>query len=211
MRMRLIGYSVTFLTIFGFFTFISIDSALAATCPAISTIAVPALHQSTPDAYRTGYFTGCNRKLNNADNAEAFCIDANIPSPYNLDAQSKEAWMKGCPRGYSKGVALQYADDQISGADTSEDNGNKINLVNPLGENATGITILQKIFKTMREIMYVVVPIFIVIGAFQMMFAAGNPEKFATGQKTILYSVIGLVIIIVASGIVAIVKSLLTV
>lgn len=90
-----------------------------------------------------------------------------------------------------------------------------ITLVNPLGKNDKGqdrslIEILGDIFKTMRTIMFVVVPIFIVVGAFQMMFAQGNPENFKKGQKTILYSVIGLVIIIMATGIVAIVRSILT-
>lgn len=89
--------------------------------------------------------------------------------------------------------------------------GNEIKLVNPLGKDATVMTVLAKIFDTMMIVMLVVVPIFIVIGAFQMMFAAGNPEKFATGQKTILYSVIGLVIILMAKGIVAIVTSILKV
>jgi magnesium-transporting ATPase (P-type) len=87
----------------------------------------------------------------------------------------------------------------------------EIILCNPLGENTTLISLLKSIFKTMRNILFVVVPIFIVVGAFQMLFSAGNPENFKKGQKTILYSVIGLVVIIVASGIVAIVQSILTV
>ena len=91
-----------------------------------------------------------------------------------------------------------------------------IKLINPLGTNKDGsqktlIDILASVFKVLQYLMFAVVPIFVVIGAFQMIFAAGNPEKFATGQKTILYAVIGLVIILVANGLVAIVKSILTV
>lgn len=106
--------------------------------------------------------------------------------------------------------------NQIAFAADTKDNcppgpNGEIRLCNPIGEGATVMTVLTKIFDTMMTVMLVVVPIFIVIGAFQMMFAAGNPEKFATGQKTILYSVIGLVIILMAKGIVAIVTSILKV
>ena len=86
-----------------------------------------------------------------------------------------------------------------------------ITLINPLGEKATIIGILDNIFTKALEIVLVIVPIIVIIGAFQMMFATGDPEKFKKGQKTILYAVIGLIIVAMARGIVAIVKSLLTV
>jgi hypothetical protein len=93
---------------------------------------------------------------------------------------------------------------------------NVVELENPLGRNKDKspkglIDILVSVFKAMRNVMFAIVPIFVVVGAFQMLFSSGNPEKFATGQKTILYAVIGLVVILIANGIVAIVKSILTV
>ena len=99
---------------------------------------------------------------------------------------------------------VAYADD------TTVAPAGDITLVNPLGNNATFIELLQHIFSEGTKIVAVIVPIIVIIGAFQMMFATGDPEKFAKGQKTILYSVIGFVIILMANGIVSIVKSLLT-
>jgi len=46
--------------------------------------------------------------------------------------------------------------------------------------------------------------VIIIFGAYQMLTAGGNPEKYETGKKTIFYAVIGLVVILVGSGILAI-------
>jgi hypothetical protein len=82
-------------------------------------------------------------------------------------------------------------------------------LPNPL--TATDFTqILQSILSFGIKAGAIVVPIIVVIGAFQMMFAAGNPEKFKTGTKTIVYAVIGYIIILLAAGIIDIVKDVLT-
>lgn len=85
-----------------------------------------------------------------------------------------------------------------------------INLENPLGPTATLPGVLKKIFNEITLILSFIIPIIIIVGAFQMMFAAGNPEKFATGQKTIVYAIIGYVVILMANGIISIVKSILT-
>lgn len=83
-------------------------------------------------------------------------------------------------------------------------------LENPLGQNATIPDVLKRIFNQITIFLGFVVPIIIIIGAFQMMFAAGNPEKFAEGKKTIAYAIIGYVIVLMANGIVAIVQRILT-
>lgn len=51
----------------------------------------------------------------------------------------------------------------------------------------------------------------IIWGAIQMITAAGSPEKFSDGKKTILYTVIGYVIILIGYGVVSIIKAILTV
>jgi hypothetical protein len=53
------------------------------------------------------------------------------------------------------------------------------------------------------------VGLMVIIGAFQILFAGGNPEQFALGKKTILYTVIGYAILFIATGITAIIKNLL--
>jgi hypothetical protein len=86
----------------------------------------------------------------------------------------------------------------------------EITLCNPLGQGSTIPDVLKRIFGEITLILSFIVPIIIIVGAFQMMFAAGNPEKFATGQKTIIYAIIGYVVVLMANGIIAIVKEILT-
>lgn len=50
--------------------------------------------------------------------------------------------------------------------------------------------------------------IMVLVGGFQMMTAAGNPEKFGTGKKTILYAVIGFVVILLAGSVAALIQSI---
>lgn len=52
--------------------------------------------------------------------------------------------------------------------------------------------------------------IMVLVGAFQMMTSAGEPEKISQGKKTILYAAIGLAIAIVAGGITTLLKSIIT-
>lgn len=76
-----------------------------------------------------------------------------------------------------------------------------INLPNPLGLTETIPQLLEKIIRFLGEIASPIVAIIVIYGAFQILFAAGNPEKFATGKKTILYAVIGYAIIWIGWGI----------
>ena len=49
----------------------------------------------------------------------------------------------------------------------------------------------------------------ILIGGFQLMTAAGNVEKVATGRKTIIYAAVGYAIILVSYGLSAVIKDIL--
>jgi|GEM_PF-1357894 len=74
--------------------------------------------------------------------------------------------------------------------------GSTLELPNPL--NADSIPqLIAGVFKSIVQ--YVAPPIaavMIIVGAFQMLTAGGNPEKFALGKKTILYTVMGLVVVL---------------
>ncbi|MEK7651158.1 MAG: pilin [Patescibacteria group bacterium] len=50
----------------------------------------------------------------------------------------------------------------------------------------------------------------IIYGAFQMIFAGGDPEKFKNGKMTILYTAIGYGIILIGEGITLIIKDVLS-
>lgn len=54
-----------------------------------------------------------------------------------------------------------------------------------------------------------IVAIMVLVGGFQIMFAGGNPEKASQGRKTVLYAVIGYAIILISTGVVSIIRSIL--
>ena len=54
----------------------------------------------------------------------------------------------------------------------------------------------------LRNIALFVAPIFIIIGAFYFVAAAGDPAKIKTGQKIILFTLIGFLIIFLAEALV---------
>ncbi len=86
---------------------------------------------------------------------------------------------------------------------------NNVNLVDPLNTNSiTGV--ISNVTSFLVTIGGIIVAIMIIIGGFQMLFAGGSPEKFKTGQKTILYSVIGFVVILLARGVAAIIQAIAT-
>ena len=43
--------------------------------------------------------------------------------------------------------------------------------------------------------------IFIVVGGFQILMAGGNPENVSKGRQTLLWAIVGLVIVLIAWGI----------
>ena len=52
-------------------------------------------------------------------------------------------------------------------------------------------------------------PLMIIIGGFYFLTAAGNEEKIRTAKNIILYTVIGLAIILLAKGLISVIKSAL--
>ena len=83
-------------------------------------------------------------------------------------------------------------------------------LVNPLGNSCNDIYCILFAF---MNFLYIIGPtiaiIMILWGAFQIFTAGGDVEKVKKGRSTILYAVIGLVIILAGSGIDLIICSLL--
>jgi hypothetical protein len=81
-------------------------------------------------------------------------------------------------------------------------------LTNPL--SGTFQSILAKFLSNLITIALPVAVIMVVYGAFQMLAAGGDPEKFTKGRKTITYAAIGFGVVILAQGIVNIIQSLLS-
>jgi len=100
--------------------------------------------------------------------------------------------------------------------ETQPGNGNGIEtqpggipLHNPAGSDTIS-GLISNITRGLVTIATPIVAIMVLIGAFQILFATGDPEKFKRGKKTILYTIIGYAIILVASGITSIIKNLLS-
>lgn len=83
-----------------------------------------------------------------------------------------------------------------------------VTIPNPLLlDTITGV--LDKIMTYLIMVGAPIVAIMVIYGGFQILTAGGEPEKFTTGRKTILYAVIGYGIIILSKGVTLILKQLL--
>lgn len=79
-------------------------------------------------------------------------------------------------------------------------------LCNPLGENSTIMSVLQKIISYLLMIGAPIVGIMVLYGGFLILTAQDNPEKVKQGFDTIKWAAIGYIIVLCAWGIVAIIK-----
>ena len=85
-----------------------------------------------------------------------------------------------------------------------------------LGElpNPSKVTSIVDLLNTIINVLtyYIAAPVatlMVIIGAFQMLSAGGDPEKFSTGKKTITYALIGFGVLLIADVIIAIIQELL--
>ena len=89
-----------------------------------------------------------------------------------------------------------------------------ITLQNPLsgvsGGNCNTLSCpAQAIINFFYTIAIPICGIMILVGGFQMMTAAGSPEKFSNGKKTILYAVIGFIVVLLAGSVAALIQNVL--
>jgi hypothetical protein len=83
------------------------------------------------------------------------------------------------------------------------------NVVSGVPKYCTVFAAFTKFFNVASSVAGIVAVLLIVIGGFQYMTAAGNEKQAESGKNTLIYSVIGLVIIIMAASIVNIVANFL--
>lgn len=88
--------------------------------------------------------------------------------------------------------------------------GKTISLPNPLSGADTFSELLKKIVDWLITLGTPLATLMIIVGALQMVFAQGDPEKFAKGKKTILYTAIGYGIILIGWGFVTIIQDVLS-
>jgi len=95
--------------------------------------------------------------------------------------------------------------DGITGGGPQESRAGE--LPNPLGSNA--MDILTSAIGKLIIIAIPVATIVIIYGAFQMLTASGDPEKFKKGEKTLLYAAIGFGVLVLSVGIADLIKNIL--
>ena len=81
-------------------------------------------------------------------------------------------------------------------------------FINPLA-CATFPECIEKIINFIFWIAVAIVPIVIIIAGFLFLTSGGDPEKVRTAKKILLYACIGLVIVLLAKGIISIVKTVI--
>ena len=114
------------------------------------------------------------------------------------------------------GMVQVQAQTNIGGSDTNTGVGTVIDpgkidieavkLKNPLGTGTTLEGLLERIVRFLRDISVPIEAGMVIFGAYQILFAAGDPEKIKVGRRTILYAVIGYVIIWIGWGITTIIE-----
>lgn len=80
----------------------------------------------------------------------------------------------------------------------------KIELTNPL-DCKDAVCVVQKIINGIFTLSIPVAVLMILIGAFQILTAGGEEEKFKNGKNTIKWAVIGFMLVIISLGLVDII------
>jgi hypothetical protein len=83
-----------------------------------------------------------------------------------------------------------------------EDNEQEVKIDNPLGEGSTLWTLLDRIVAFIYIISFSVAVILFIFSGYRFIMAAGDPEKINSAKKMVWWTIIGLMIIIAANGII---------
>ncbi len=83
-----------------------------------------------------------------------------------------------------------------------------ITIPNPLGANSFE-ELIVRINRWLLVIAAPILTLMIVIGAFQILTGAGNPENITKGRHTITYAIIGYALLLLSSGIIFIIRQVL--
>jgi hypothetical protein len=82
-------------------------------------------------------------------------------------------------------------------------------LVDPLGGKSFSDVVANVTSFLLTDIAIPLSVIMVLVGAFQFMTSAGDPEKISQARKTILYAAVGLGLALIAKGITSIIQSVI--
>jgi len=83
-----------------------------------------------------------------------------------------------------------------------------VEFQNPLEYETFG-ELIDAIIQFIFYIAVVVAPLMVIIGAFYLLTAGGDPKKIGTGKNIIVYTMIGLAIVMLARGLIAMIESII--
>lgn len=86
--------------------------------------------------------------------------------------------------------------------------GGNITLQSPI-QTTDIYSLLNRIADYLIWIAVPITTIMILYGAFQILTAAGDPAKAKSGRSTIIYAIVGLMIVVISKGVVYIIKEIL--
>ncbi len=122
-------------------------------------------------------------------------------------------WLKTAPlfAFYQLAADQSGAVPSQSGAvPTQPTSGSGGQLFNYFGSGSTLDSVLSKIIDYFIGVSVSVAVIIVIYGAWKIMTASGDPKKFQEGQKTVLYAAIGLLVILLARGIIGALYGIIT-
>jgi len=83
-----------------------------------------------------------------------------------------------------------------------------VEFQNPLEYETFG-ELIDAIIDFIFYIAIVIAPLMAIIGAFYLLTAGGDPKKIGTGKNIIIYTLIGLAIVMLARGLLAMIESII--
>lgn len=83
-----------------------------------------------------------------------------------------------------------------------------INFPNPLEYDTFG-ELVDAIIRFIFYIAVVITPLMIIIGAFYLLTAAGDPKRVGTGKTIIIYTLIGLALILLARAVIGMIEKII--
>ncbi len=111
----------------------------------------------------------------------------------------------------SVGTALAQGGNPQPGGGLPQPGGGNFNspttLLNPLG-TATFAELVRAILRALFTLSIPIVSIMVMVGGYYILTAAGNEERLKTGRNTITYAVIGFAVILIANGVVSLIREL---
>jgi type IV secretory pathway VirB2 component (pilin) len=84
----------------------------------------------------------------------------------------------------------------------------QVTIPNPIGYSSLG-ELIHAIVSFIRNVALMIAPIIFIIAGLMYYFAGGNPDKAKQATDLIKYALIGLVIILIANGITAIITDIM--